>query len=620
MKKLIGLIFSTLFIASSLGYAQSKERNTSLLEAKSRLEELIGQRLRSTIATTLDKNAFDISVSIKLVPAPPKKTLAISPEVRERTEGTLDLTVGLIDADSLIRKYEDEIKELKNREALYSSRMVAEDKPEFIVKSIEVFVGLDAAFGDEYAKELEGWIQNRLTPDFGKAIKTNVSLLKTAPLPTISRQTPIDILTKFQSLLGYALLAFAVILGTLLMKFLSSKDAKEQRKLTAQLQQSVKSADEAKQLTPVMEENKKPLLEAPTGPTAHELEAIRELHGKIIWSSSGNLDNLNGVIHGWLETGDRGLIKTACLMDVLISVSGRKESTGRGFNLEWDKVIPNEFQKKMRDTFEEMARLSAGEKISTLEEVYWDLVSVKTLGAQSLSVPFQYVSAIPAHEVRNLLAAQQPQIRAMVVLHMPEEAREDYMRRLPLEDKREIVEQTLQMEKVLSTDIETASETLKYAIKKQDVNTKVISLKSLAPKLLESVSIVDEIMLLRDISQKLSDGGNSIKRSFPSLAYVSEWPEKSLKLIFNSASSDEVQAFLRLMPELSSQILPLCAPRVQTIAGDDLRKEDSMSIEMKERHLSSLKLRMLQVLNTQGLNLEEVFPEVESTGGLRAAS
>jgi hypothetical protein len=178
------------------------------------------------------------------------------------------------------------------------------------------------------------------------------------------------------------------------------------------------------------------------------------------------------------------------------------------------------------------------------------------------------------------------------------------------------------MEQVLNTDIETASETLKFQVKKVgQSDSQAVSLRSMAPKLLESMSVYDEIMLLKEISQKISDGAVSLKQSFPSLAFIGEWPETKAKLVMAGATTDEVLAFLRLMPELKEKILPVCAPRVQAIVQEEFKKEDQMSKEAREQHLASLKLRLLQAVNKEGINLAEIFPSAPAaTGGLRAAS
>lgn len=617
------LMFLTLILWLSMpeAMAQKKNQSSSLIEHKAHLEEMISQRLSSTIATTLQKDDFNVSVQVDMVEVPPKKESfpKETPKAAE-TERPLDLSVGLVDAESLIRKYEDDLHEARERALVLSQRAAAEVKPEFTVKSIQVFVGLKSSLGEEYAKELQDWIKKRLSSNFGPAVSVTTGLLKSAPSAPEEPKTIFDFLNKIQSLLGFLVLSAAGLLAVLLMKFISSKDASENRKLTAQLQQNMRLQQEEKAALPQETEPEKPELPEPPAFSGHELEAIRELKGSIVLSLSENSARLNDVLREWFDTGERGMYKAACLMDVMISAKRVLAEAHPGLNIDWGHAVPQSFQRNMAEIFANMSSMTPTFKIQILEEIYWDFISLKALGPSALSQPFQYVEAMPVNDVKNLLAGQQPRLRALAVLHMNEETMEDYMKRLPFEGKREIVEETLQMEKVLSTDIEAASETLKFAIKQKQDDTRTVSLKSMAPKLLNALSALDEIKLLRELGIKLSDGAASIKRSIPALAFLGEWPESLLKRVFVSAVNDEVMAYLRVMPELKDRILPLCPPRVQEIVGGDLSKPDLMSDEVKEKHLSALKLRLLQTVNRENINLEEIFPEKSAEGGLRAVS
>lgn len=617
------LLFLSLILSLSIpeAMAQKKNQSSSLIEHKAHLEEMISQRLSSTIATTLQKDDFNVSVQVDMVEVPPKKE-SFSKETHKAAEmeRPLDLSVGLVDAESLIRKYEDDLHEARERALVLSQRAAAEVKPEFTVKSIQVFVGLKSSLGEEYAKELQDWIKKRLSSNFGPAVSVTTGLLKSAPSAPEEPKTIFDFLNKIQSLLGFLVLSAAGLLAVLLMKFISSKDASENRKLTAQLQQNMRLQQEEKAALPQETEPEKPELPEPPAFSGHELEAIRELKGSIVLSLSENSARLNDVLREWFDTGERGMYKAACLMDVMISAKRVLAEAHPGLNIDWGHAVPQSFQRNMAEIFANMSSMTPTFKIQILEEIYWDFISLKALGPSALSQPFQYVEAMPVNDVKNLLAGQQPRLRALAVLHMNEETMEDYMKRLPFEGKREIVEETLQMEKVLSTDIEAASETLKFAIKQKQDDTRTVSLKSMAPKLLNALSALDEIKLLRELGIKLSDGAASIKRSIPALAFLGEWPESLLKRVFVTAVNDEVMAYLRVMPELKDRILPLCPPRVQEIVGGDLLKPDLMSDEVKEKHLSALKLRLLQTVNRENINLEEIFPEKSAEGSLRAVS
>lgn len=602
-------------------FAQKKDRSSSLLEYKARLEELITQRLSSTIATTLQKDDFNVSVQVDLIAVSSNKSLSKSEMNRASGLGKpLDLSVGLVDAEALIRKYESDLREARERQIILAQQAASEIKPEFNVKSIQVFLGLKSSLGEDYAKELENWVKQRLTPDFGSTVSVTASLLKSAPSAPAEPTSFFDLLNKIQSLLGFFVLAFAGLVAVLLMKFISSKDASENRKLTAQLHQNVRLQQEEKAALPVPDKEEQVKLPEPAAMSGRDLEAIRELKGQIVLSLSENNTRLNEVLQGWFENGEKGLYKAACLMDVMVSAKRLLSEMNLGLHIDWSHAVPPNFQRRMAEIFSNMSSLGPSDRIQILEEVYWDFISLKALGPFALSQPFQFVEAMPVNEVKNLLADQQPRLRTLAVLHMNDETREDYMKRLPYESKREIFEETFQMEKILSTDIEAASETLKFAIKQKQDDTKTVSLKSMAPKLLNALSALDEIRLLRELSSKLSDGAVSIKRTVPALAYLGEWPDHLLKRIFSTAVSDEVMAFLRVVPESKERLLPLCPPRVQEIVGGDLMKPDQTTEEMKERHLSALKLRLIQTVNREGINLEEIFPAAASDGGLRVAS
>lgn len=627
MKKVKSLFLTLTFILTSItsffAFAQKSPgvRSTNLLEAKVRLEELVSSRLRSTIATTLDKKAFDVSVQVSLIEI--AKSKEIDKTVKRSAAGAetpLDLTVGLVDADAIIRKYEEEVQVLKEKQSLIVQTAAQNLNPEFAIQSIRIFIGLDQALGEEYSKEMQKWAKDRFTPEFGAALKIDVSLIKSAPDKKENPKTLFDILSSLQSLFGYLILALSLIVGILLMKIMGSKDAKEQRELAVQMQQDMKLKHETFPLLPTADSLEK---EEPKNliPTVNPFEQIKDLQSKIIWSCSLNLNELTKVFHGWLEAGEEGCYKTAALIDVLISYGGQNGVAPQDFHLQWENAIPQSFKKKMREIFESMSSLESDRKIALLEEIYWDLVSLKTLGVGSLSQPFQFVSGIPTLDVKNLLTQQNPRMRTLVVLHMSDDSRLQYLKTMNFENKKELIEQSLQMETVLSTDIEAASETLKFEVKRSVDTGGTVSMKSMLPKLLKSFSIVDEMKLLKEITQKVSDNGLSIKQSFPSLAFIHQWPEDKAKAILSQASGDEVLAFLRLMPEISEQILPLCASRVQTIVSEDLAREDQTSLEQKEKHLSSLKLRMLQLINKENIQLDVIFASVSpSNGGLRAVS
>lgn len=613
----LALYFSTLLAVTTASAADVRDSSLRKIEAKTHLEELIVQRLKSLISTTLSKDDFEVAAQVELIDPPERETTKVS---KVNPGQPIDLAVGLIDADALIRKYEADLKESRDR-ALTISRQITEERYPFIVKSLHIFVGLRSTLGEPYAKELEAWVKKQVASDFGPTPEVNVSLLRAAPEISDSPKSPFDFITKAQFFLGLLALAFSIICSVLLMKFTLSKDASENRKLTAQLQQNMKMQEQETRPDETKKDKAKELLPEPQNFYELEVKLIRELKDKILASLFKSTAGMNEVLRGWLESEERGFYKAASLIDILITAQGGPELRDAQFNLDWSQTVPPAFQKRMRETFERMMDLKANEKIRILEEVYWDLVSLKTLGANALTQPFQYVSAIPAGELKNMLETQQPRLRTLAVLHMNEPLREDYLKYLSYEGKREIVQETLEMREVLSSDIVAASETLKISLKPSQGAQSTVALSSMAPLLLGSLAVSEEIKLLKELNSKMPDAAFSIKRSFPSFAFIEAWPQPFLKLVFASAISDEVVALLRLMPDVREKVLPHCPPRVRDIVADDLGKEDRMSAEEKEQNLTTLKSRLLEVVDREGIRLEEIFKDdAQPEGGLNVAA
>lgn len=612
----LGLNVFLLLALASVGHSQSKG-SLGFIETKAHLEELISTRVQATLATTLEKSAFNVSVEVNLVEAPVKKTEVLTKARSEKKVSTEDLSVGLVDANALIEKYEAEAQALHEQVPVATQSDLA--RSPYIVKAISVSVGVQDSLGDAYAKEIGDWLKKRLASDFKESVTTHVQLLKALPTKPVRPKGLLDYLTSLQILVACLLLSGVILLSVLLMKLMGSKDARESRKLTAQLQQNMRLQQEQAQLS--AEKSNKDEREFPEDDRARpvELEMTQSLQEKVYFSAADNVAILGEVFQSWMENGERGFFKTAMLIDVLMSLGRQKNQVNSTSSFDWSNVIPAQFRKKMRGVYEKIAIMGLPERIRILEELYWDLISIKTLGNNSLVQPFQFVSSVPMPEIRTLLANQNSQMKALAVLHMSDDLREDYVRKLSFDGKKEMVEQVLQMEKVLSTDIDVASETLKFEVKKTADESKTVSLRSMTPKLLEAMSAIDEIQLLKDLCRKLSDGGIYLKRSFPSLAFLHEWPQSTAKMVLSQAGSDEALAFLRMMPEQKDVLLTLLPPRVQTIVADDLGRADTSNGESKERALSALKLKMLQVMNRESIQLEEIFPE-NAKGGLRAAS
>lgn len=488
---------------------------------------------------------------------------------------------------------------------------------------MNIHVGLTDSLGEPYKEEFGSWLKKTLEKNYGNLATSEVSFIKSAPKS--ENKNLLDYISELQGLIGAILVSLFVLISIILAKVMGSKDAKEQRKFTAQLQQQMQMREDERlqQKQPevpreVFEETPIALPEPVKQLSQFEVTLLHDLHTKVMKTAQESGNKVQEVLKSWLESGDRGFFKIACLVDVTISNEDSK--TTPISKIDWQEIVSASSKKKMKDVFKQMADLSSEEKIKILDEVYWDLVSLKTLGPKSMIEPFQFISSLSVKERKEILASQNSKTQTLAVLHLPDEAREEYIKDLPFEGKRSLLEETLQMDDVLTTDVEAASETLKFVVDRMESGKETISIRSMYPRLLGSFSTIDEITLLREISKRISDDGLSIKASHPTLAFIDEWPEDKARFVFDAANADEVLTLLRIIPESKDKVLKFCPPRVQDIVTSDFDKQDKSDVATKEKHLSSLRAKFLKAINKQKIDLEAVFPAKNGDkGGLRAA-
>ncbi len=610
-------ILCTALIAPKFAFAQTLG-DADLIHAKTQVEDAINKRLRATVGTTLEKDTFEVSVQAELTqvstnkPFTPVRKIASEPRA-------LDLTAGLIDAEGLIRSYEEEIDNLKIRQEIITQTILQEtnNKKEFKVKSLNIQVGLQEIYGEEYSKVFLDWLKKTTENDFsGISTNVEVNLIKSKPIEPKLPTGFFDYISQLQTLIAALLLFFTVLVSIFLIKRMSSKDATEERSLRARLQQQHNELQMERPAEPVIdiveEDEQKLIPQRSLG--QFELDMLKDVHSKVVWTVNQNTKNIKDIMSVWLDAGDRGYVKAACLLDVVASQNDRlKESNKIESILNFNDIIPDSVKKSMRSTFDKMADSSFEDRLKILEEVYWDLLSLKALGASYLQQPFDYISKVPTKDIQAMLEGQSGQMRALAVLHLPEAKQEEYLEKATFEQKKEIIENALNMNAVLVTDIETASETLKFEVKKK-VNTQdTVSMQSLVPRLFASISVLDELLLLKDIVPKISDGGISLKKNIPSLAFIHEWPEEKARNLFTQATNDEVMSLVKVYADKKDQILNLCPSRIKTIVNDDFNLEDKMDIKTKNKHLSSLKLKLLKMVNKGEVDLDSIFTVSNNT-------
>lgn len=619
--------------AGVCAHAQSVP-DSETLEARTRIENAITARLQTTIATVLDREAFHVSVRVGLSDKPIAKisSAKISPKVTTDSKGEAlpaDLTMGLLSAQSVVKEYEDELEKMRTRET--TVKQTSSDKA-YRIDSILVSVGLNEDLGDEYRHTFEEWLKNRVTKDFGKIGAYEVSQIKKAPSVKEAERskTFFDKLASLQNFLGLLSLGFFALIALLISKFIMSKEAVAQiqvasmtaaRKPDDDSEREVAAEPAPRRQLPAADYSALDVGNAlaPAPRSSHdgivEMRGIRDSVAKIAILTDEVGAKMNTVFASWLQTGERGLMKAAAMTDALLSIQQSRQESRQGASsyarttaATPSFVVPDELKAAMLEVYQKMASLELGEKRRLLDEVYWDLISLKSVGEKALDRPFGYIGQLKDSKMQTVLEGQSATVRALAVLHMNTDVKKRYIDNLSPEKKVELLQESLKIETVKAHDFETTNETLRYVVKGAAQNAAgEIEIAPLLPGLLDTFSVVEETQMLREVSGRLSDKGYRIKMTWPTLAFLDEWPEDSMSLLVKAATSEEVYALLRTMPSFKDAVLKQCAPRVAQIVQDDLAAQERMKSDEREAHLARLKNKLLRLINDEALKLRDIY-------------
>jgi flagellar motor switch protein FliG len=615
-----GIMLVALTLLASLFYNANVFAEISdpeSLEVKARLEDLISTRLRSALATSIDKSLFEVSVQVLVIKNKNANKVTETPAVAaapiQDFQKFKESQGSLMNAEELIKRYEEQLQSAAKPETPLNVPQ-KNYQSAYIVKSVDVVIGVSEDLGKDYSETLRTWLSNRVDKEFGQKGKVSLQTIKAKPKPIEQKVIvpPENKVLKYvgglQNLFGLLFFSISVIIAVILWRKGHSEVASEDRKFKLQIFQAQSSQSKS-----LASSNAKKDLEKTESSVAvnidFEMKSLEALICKIAYITTGLQTDLRHVLIKWLESGERGQFKVACLMDAIAGINGLASMQGPipSSKIHWNTEIPDEYKTQMQGTFKKMSSLSISLRRKILEEVYWDLTTIKHIGEKAVNEPFSFVGQLETSSIKSLLNEQSPQVRALAVLHMPFASQEKYISELNPEARESLLVESLNLDKLQSSEIELASEHLKSQASGLKDATGIISVKPMAFRLLESLNILEEIEFLKNIAKKVSDQGLSIKQNFPSLAFIGEYPEEKLRLFIQNSPAEELVEFLKVMPELKEQITPLCKARVISIIENDLSREDRTSKEDKMRNLVSLKSRLVALIDEGQISLAEIF-------------
>jgi hypothetical protein len=557
------------------------------LGAKAHLEDLLARRYAQELSTLLDRDAFTMSAQLDLVVAPPP----VDPP--EKDDGLpLDLRLGTIDPDDLIRKYAD--PEMAAKIGSFLSN--------FRIKKATVAVGLGKGTSPEDKALVEGWLSPRVVQEFGVAGVGSVSFVQQRRLAFFDR------LNEFQGLAGQGLIALAILIGAIawMLARPSSKVAEAAvpapvAAATPPVAIPVTDGDTADAEGKMPEANTKAMFdESEALRTRREVESYSSKLGDLVRAMDKEKE---AVVRAWCEDGEQGRLKLAVFAEAVAKVTGRLP-------------IPADAAKEMGKVFAKMPEMALAEKRDLLGKAYWDMMAALSLGAETLSRPFGYLANMEEQMISQALVEQNERMKTFVSIHMPMGLRQSYLRSVDADAKKALLQEAANLGSLSTQQYQDLDSEFKSKLAGGDRESSV-AFDAALTRLAEALSPLEELTLMGTIT---GDGVERYKRSQPSLAFLHEWPDDRMAAVFSTAMPNEVVAYLRQRGDHAQRVLSVCPPMTAAVAQDDLQRPDTGSDDDTNRLLSSL-LERMQALVSQGeINLARIFDQasIESTEAVEA--
>lgn len=591
LRRLLFLIVVMQSFTSVYAAATSANSAADDLSAKAFLEDLMVRRYSQGLSTIIDRQAFSLGVEMQLVDAPkapPKPLEKPSVEIDTPT----DLVVGTLDPEKLIQQFG-----------------LSDEKPAIVsllatkrIKFVQVSVGLREDLGASVKTDVEKWLSTRLSNEFGKSGKGEVTFVKEIPpKPEKSAdQTQKkwwDWLSQFQQLAGELLMALTILLGIILWRFTTAKASVSRNnsgespniKLQAEGQGlgggggaggefSTKGAGSAEE---VFAEQRR---------ATEEVMALSQKLTALVPKMTGEFES---IVRSWCQAGDEGKMKLVCFAEAVGRDVGRLP-------------IPVDATKDVAKIFARMAEVGPKEKAQMLEKAYWDLVSVLNLGSQVLSQPFGYLSGIDTGVINQVLMDQNPKMKTLVSLFLPDEVRRKFVKPMSPEQKFQLLENAAKMSEIASEELHMMDSAVMKKVKSGGSSSDAVQLDMTLEKIISSLSILEEIEML---SKLQGPGVQAYRRKYPSLAFLKEWPDDKLSVVMARLRTDQAVAYLRIEPGMSERMIALAPPMTAEMITDELSQPDKSTAEDKIRTLEVFAELLRDLVGKKELDLTDIFEE-----------
>lgn len=557
----------------------AKTNNTNLssdaLSAKILLEEIIVRRYSQDLSTRLSKEAFSMGAQLEIA--------KLEMEDIPAQEPMSDLMLGLLDPDELVKK-------VANTSS--AKEVLVNFLSQYTIKNVSVSIGLKQDAVSEAKKtEITEWLNQRLKQEFGSngtglVNMIEIPLEKEKPEVPPAPEKPKDFweqLKDLQGLAGQALLALALILGSLLWGVLAKPKQNSKETVLQPTPEQAQRESEAKERLLTLEKRKNEQDEL-----KKEIDSITQ---KIVSLTPKTSEMFEAVIRNWCQMGDVGRFRLVCFAEAL------REDLGK-------LPIPVDALDDVKKVFSQMPNAQLAEKKEALEKAYWDLLAVLNLGSDAVTEPFSYLGSVNVDTVQNILIEKNPKMKTLVTLYMPDELRDDYIRSLSDDGKKELLQSAAELHSIPVKEFKTIDRQIAHQLNSAKTGDDIMKLELTLQKIISSFTQLEQMHFLKEIPERVLI---AYKQSTPSVAFLDQWPDTALAQLMSRATTDEIVNYLHLVPSMQDRAIAVCRPMTAQMVKDELKRPNDLSDNDKNRLLENLSERVQILTEEKVIDLQRIF-------------
>lgn len=596
-----------LFLSGSYAYARLA---SSVLDIRNKLESEIQKNLVDLISTRLDKTTFTVAARVQVKEIPPPKKNDPPKKLETLPAG---MSIGAIDVRELLIHYEKQIDEMKLKKE--SQKEQVESK--FEASQIEIVVGLDESYDDSYVSEFKSWLNKRVIADYGTGTKSDVNKVKLKPsfkneAPKNVEKPTDDEKFKLKDLLSL-LTALIIVVGLIIVGILIRSGLKDNGTAKKDLALESKGEWLLKGLNikdpEVQEEEPTPLPEPVQRLSPRDLEHII---GKIAFVCLELGSQVNDLVRIWIDSGEQGYIKAALLIDTMMAAREKIMSTTGdlpALKIPLDKDIAESQEENLAEVYRQVSSFNDFDRLIKLEQVYWDLITVKTLGLQSLRRPFDFLQGLNQYALKEILDTQRDETKALALMYLPQQSKTEYLNLIEESNKEKIIYQMLTNSQVSQKQIWDIDTSVKVTLINQNAQPteKLVNLFPRTIEVLQTLDVLSEIQLLRKVSPGLAERGLILKQQYTTLAFIDEWSVEYIKRLISLATNNEIVTLIKIIPECKDLVLGVSSEKVRMIVEDDLKIITSKEPRELAKTLEALKTKWIKIVANENIPMAKVI-------------